>query len=290
MKFVGKFGKRGNGPREFFGVPQLHYKKQNNALYVFDIQGGNHINAYQIDLFSLNNIFDESTWKSIAFPVFEHATFSSFVPLTDSIFLAMGGDYDRINLLSIVQAGNKEYKALDMDYPKDGIKAEAIVKRGVYNYGGILMHPSTNKLVYYCTNWGNYAEIIDNKNFKFSTFQVMTADYPIYKVAKDGMNMESENNTLMGMRAQSSEQYIYLLPNFHNKEAYLKDDPNRIYPTDHLDKVYVYDWEGNSVKAYKLDKPVTEFVVDPGDTYLLGSSVDTESGDIVFVRFDLTTI
>lgn len=287
ITFVGKFGRRGNGPKEFFGIPQLYYNRDNNALYVFDIQGGNHVNVYQIDLFSTNNIFDESSWKSIDFPVFEHATFSSFVPLTDSIFLALGGDYDKANLLSAVQVGIKDYKALDMNYPDDGIKAAAIVKRGVYNYGGILKHPSANRFMYYCTNWGNYAEIIDNQDLALSSLHLVTADYPIYKVAQDGINMHSENYTLMGMRAQSSEKYIYFLPNFYTKEAYLKDDPNRSYPTDHLDKIYVYDWEGNPVKAYKLDKPLTEFIVDSNDTYLLGSSVDTESGDIVFVRFDL---
>jgi len=284
---LGTFARRGGGPNQFSGLAECYYDNNGNNLYLFDINGGNEVRSYKIDLSSLDNIFTMDSWSTLSFPKFVHSSFSAFVPLSDTDFLGLGGNYDQTNMLSKIHLDTKLVNDLEIDFPHDGINVKPIIKRRVYNYGKLLKNPSSNSYLYYCTNWGNYAEIIKFDDNNSSHRNVIAGNHPMYRVAADGLNSASNSQTLMGMTASVTENYIYLLPNFRTKDEYLKKDINLLYPTDHADKVYVFDWEGNYVKAYQLDKSIRELVISRDDLYLLGSSVDPDSGDIIFIRFDI---
>ena len=77
------------------------------------------------------------------------------------------------------------------------------------------------------------------------------------------------------------------MPNFKNKEEYLYDNKNKNYPNDHLYMMYIFDWEGQFVKLYKLSMPVRYFLVSPDDSFILGSCDDLKSGDLSIKKFKL---
>lgn len=284
VSYVGGFGKRGNGPFEFAGPAECFYDVLHKQLYLFDIQGNN-VRTYRINLDSFDNLFNTATWEIITFPTIEKSFLTSFIPINENSFIGLGGSLERSNLLSIMHSESNTMEDLKISYPDDGINVEPITKRFVYNYGSLLKRPSTNDFIYYCTNWGNYAEII--KFDEGVSQKTIVANYPKYKLAKDGMNSESEMQTLMGMRSYVTDKYIYLLPNFKTKEEFVNGENDRSpYSVFHMDRIYVFDWEGNYVKAYRLKVPIMQHVVKD-DEYIIGTSVDPESGDIVFAKFDI---
>lgn len=284
---MGSFAKKGVGPNEFSGAAECVYDKRTGKLYLFDIKGGNNVKAYEVNSASLDNIFTEDRWQPIHFPKLDKTFITTFTPLSDTVFVALGGDMESTNLLSMVFLSNDSIGQVDFDFPSDGINVKPITKRFVYNYGRLLKHPFSNRFLYYCTNWGNYAEIVTFENKELVSSREIVANYPLYKVSPNGIESESEMQTLMGMESYVTDEYIYLLPNLRTKEEYIKENHERIYPSNHSNVIYTFDWEGNHVRTYRLDKSIREFVVSPNNSYLLASSLDPQSGDIVFLRFDI---
>ena len=285
LKYFGNFGKRGNGPFEFSGPVECFYDEEHSQLYLSDLQGNN-IKSYKIDLNSVDNLFKTETWKIITMPVIEKSFLTSLIPIENNSFIALGGNLERKNLLSLVNYEAGTIEDLDVFYPDDGVNVEPVTKRFVYNNGQLLKRPSTNDFIYYCTNWGNYVQMIKNTGERIVQNSIVT-NYPQYKLSSDGIQFESEMQTLMGMRSYVTDKYIYLLPNFKTKKEFLaEENSNSQYSGFHMDKIYVFDWDGNYIRAYQLQVPIMQHIV-MDDKYIIGTSVDPESGDIVFVKFDL---
>lgn len=186
----------------------------------------------------------------------------------------------------MIDLKQKTMKELAMSFPPDGIDAAPLTKRFVYNCGELLKRPFTNQFLYYCKNWGNYAEIMTLEEGKPVHRIIISEDSPIYTTAKNGIDSQSDKSTLMGIKSYVTNKYIYIMPNFENKEEYLSDK-KRNYPSSHLDRMCIFDWEGQFVKLYKLSKPISYFVVSPDDSFILGSCDDLKSGDLSIEKFQL---
>ena len=286
IKEIGSFGKIGIGPNEFSGIVSCYFDQVHNSFYIFNINDIN-VESYQIDLSYVANLFNVNTWKKIPVPSFEKTYWRSFTPVSDSLLIALGGNIDKMNLLSIIDLKTKSMKELAIPFPQDGIDVAPLTKRFVYNSGELLKRPSANQFLYYCKNWGNYAEIITLEDGKPVHRKIISEDYPIYRTAANGIDSQSDKGTLMGMISYVTNKYIYIMPDFRNKEEYLNNNKNKNYPNDHLDMMYIFDWEGQFVKLYKLSKPIGCFVVTPDDSFILGSCDDFKSGDLSIEKFQL---
>lgn len=289
LKEIGGFGKKGGGPYEFPGNGKIecYIDELNSCLYLFWINSANALITYRIDITTMDNLFHAETWEQIEMPAVDENIWSMFLPLSDAFFVGLGGNYNTTNLLSALHIKDGKVDDLNIAFPKDGIDVEPVIKRFVYGAGGLLKKTSADKLLYYCANWGNYAEIITFEDKKVLHRQVITNEHPIYKLAPDGINRESEMNTLMGMESYVTDNYIYLLPNFLTKREYLYERNPDGYPNSYLKLLYVFNWEGEFEKAFEFSKPVRRFVVSPDDSFILASSDNPATGDVEILKFDL---
>lgn len=273
---TGSFGREGSGPFEIIQRAECYYDRESKLFYIFDIKNNDIVKSYMIDASDINNLFNIKMWKELNFPQFEKSSWKTFIPLSDSIFIALGGNYDNSNLLSTINLNNGTMTELNIKFPQDKMDVKPFIKRQVYHEGGLLKRPSGNRFLYYCTNLGNYAEII-TLNDDMSVIQENIAnDFPVYKTAPDGINLESDMKTLRGMEVYITDNYVYLLPNFRNKTEYSEDD---YY--NHSEYLFIYDWNGNFIKSYHLNIPIRCFIVDENDSYILGSSEIMEEVSII---------
>jgi len=184
IKEIGSFGKEGTGPNELSGKVNCYFDQIHNSFYIFDMNSNN-VKSYQIDLSSVANLFNVNAWKQIQVPSFEKTFWESFTPVSDSLLIALGGNTDKMNLLSIIDLKTKSMNELAIPFPHDGIDVAPLTKRFVYNCGELLKRPSANQFLYYCASWGNYAEIMTLEDGKPVHLKIISEDYPVYKTAAD---------------------------------------------------------------------------------------------------------
>lgn len=233
------------------------------------------------------NVFDYKYWTKIQWPEKEKHFWRNFVPINDSIFLGLGGDDDKTNLLSVIYPYKNEIKELNIEYPDDRNPVKKIIKRGVYNNGELSKRRSDNQYLYTCL-MGNYAEIITlDSQANVSGRKVIVDDFPIYKAAPDGLNPLYENESLTGLYSYVTDQKIYLMQTPYNKEEYFKSTDYKGYPKYYSDALYIFDWEGRFIKAYTLDKPICSFAVDEKDSFLIGITMNLKDGEFYMEKYFL---
>lgn len=283
--FEGAFGARGQGPNELF-YPKCYLDKENRTLHIFDINSSL-VKAYQIDLSVQANLYDIETWKKIDFPQKEAAFWSHFAPLSDDVYIGLGGG-DTMNLLSGVFLGEDNIQDLNICYPEDNnTSSDDGVKRMEYNKGDILKKTIGNKFLY-STRMGRYAEIITmDDDAKVTDRKIISGDYPIYETSADGLNPVHELQSYMGLKSYVTNERIYIMPEPYTREQYVNNKEYKGCPNNFADRLYVFDWEGQHIRTYDLDKPVSVFAVDENDSYLLATTVNTDNGEFYIERFDI---
>lgn len=195
--------------------------------------------------------------------------------MSDSLYIATGGHFEGENLLSILNLKTNRIDKINIQYPEDKNDSPLLIKRSVYREGELLRRPSGNQFLYCCSNWGNYTEIITmDKRNKAVSRKIIAKDYPLYTTEPDGLNGKSLNNTLMGITASVTEKYIYLLPNLLTKKEFLDKTIKRDYPPEYCNILYQFNWNGDFVHSYKLDKSIKNFIVHSSDKYIIGGSLD----------------
>lgn len=284
IKTNNAFGKSGSGPNEIMNNAEIHYDEKKKLFYIFDILGST-ASYYTLVIDSVKELSNMEKWKKHNLSNESKYVWTKFIPIADNLFIGLGGSIDNDNLLCEVNLQTGTIKDVRLKFPNDGVEAKNIVKRYVYNDGNLLKRPSSNQYLYYCTNWGNYAEIItlDEQN-NFKSRKTIADNYPIYKTNADGINRESLPENLMGIKAYTTEDYIYLLPNFKNKKEYLQW-ANNGFPADYNNQIFLFDWNGRFIKTYILSKPIIHFIVDSKDKFLIGISLSLDTDEYSFEKY-----
>lgn len=279
------FGKSGSGPNEIKNSAELFYDETKEIFYMFDVLGSI-VDFYTLKVDSIEELSNLNRWNKHSLPNKPKYVWKMLLPLSDTLLIGIGGATNNNDLMSKVNIKTKIINGFGVELPNDGVKADDIVKRYVYNDGELLKRPSSNQYLYYCTNWGNYAEILTlDKQNNLKNRKIIADVYPDYTTHEDGMNRKSLPKNLMGMRAYSTESYIYILPNFKNREDFFARSEDDDYPSRYSNKLYKFEWDGNFVEAYTLSKPINYFVIDPQDKFLIGMSLDLETSDYTFEKF-----
>jgi len=275
----GDFGKKGQGPYEML-FPNCTVDKQKECIYLYDTQ--NSKKFYEINSKFFFDIYNQETWKEIHFPyVKESQLWQTFISIENNTFIGLGGIMNRNNMLSVIYPEKNKITELYVDFPEDGIVSKSLTKRLVYNNGNILKRPFIDYyLLYYCEE-GQYAEIIsldDQMNVK--NRKPIVNNYPIYEIRSDGINLKYIRKEFNGLKSYVTDKYIYLLPfSYSTKNNY------KGYPNGYSDFLYVYDWDGNFIQSYKLDKPIATFVVDESNSFIIAITTNNETGEFFFVKF-----
>lgn len=278
--------KKGNGPFEMV-YPKCFVDHSDKSVYFYDINGSNitiyNVKNEDLDMSKTTNWIQNN--KSDLSNYFWSAN-GGLATMTDGSFLMLGGTLNKGNMLSIIDQHSNRIIDTDVDFPADNCETEFIVKRQVYNNGGIEKRPTGNQFLCYCLE-GNYAEIISFKNGYEAERKIIINDFPIYTTANDGYHPKGDKNNLRGLAAYTTNQYIYIMPYPLRHKDFVDKDNYKGYPTWYNDVVYVFNWNGDFVKSYTLNKLIeTSFVVDKNDTTLFGITTN-ENGDYQVLKFYL---
>lgn len=276
---------KGNGPHEMI-YATCFIDKATECLYFYNSNGST-ISMYKIDIHPFSNLYQTQNWRSqsIVSPKnYFWSTNGAFATMSDSTSILLGGSLFKTNMFCLVTPDG-EVVDTDLLFPEDKCDAEPIVKRQVYNNGGIKKRTGRDQYLYYCLT-GNYAEILSFDKTHKATRKVIVNDLPIYTTSNDGMNPQGADDNLRGLKAYTTDNYIYIMPYPLRNKDFIDKNDYKGYPTYYNNELYVFNWEGDFVKSYTLDKLIANFVVPEDDSYVLGSTIDSNN-DYKIMKFTL---
>ncbi|MDR0989278.1 MAG: TolB-like 6-bladed beta-propeller domain-containing protein [Prevotellaceae bacterium] len=278
LRWIGNFARKGKGPLEIAGSLVNLFQDELGIKYVYCTENG------QIDCFQVGEFADSKTWKRMDFPQQKGAGWSELAPSRDSLYLIIGGDLQTSTLFSVVDLKNYKISPIkDALYPNDQVEARPITKALVYNSGGgIMKRPgATNEYLYFNHQFGNYAEIIELGDSMLLKRNAFLKGYPKYKEEDT-----SDKEDLRGLGAYVTNKWIYILPKYSNNQI---DTPKKEgYPTSFNDEIFLFDWKGNFVTSYQLDRPVVRyFAIDEKRNCMYAKTIHPESDEEFLVRFQL---
>ncbi|AUP78668.1 BF3164 family lipoprotein [Flavivirga eckloniae] len=263
---VQNFGKKGRGPNEFqIPFSKVSVDKFSKKIY---IRNSSNYHIYSIDSLKKGKELNKPLSK------FE-------IKLSDTQFLIntycknyiIGGTYKTpIGLYNIkTKASTEKY-----EYDTGG---------SLGNQANFFSHPSKPKVIYIQSN-SEIMGIVTIKNDDVERKELSWWKENNEQVTEGGKthakSKYSSNNRRSFMSATTSENYIYILysgkPVGTTKESYNKA---RL-----CDMIYVFDWEGNAIKKYRLDQDVTSIALDEKNNLLYASSYGDGSPYIVKYKLE----
>lgn len=277
---------KGNGPYEMI-YPACFVDKGTKHIYFYDINGTN-INIYKINADPSNDIYQTQNWskQNISSPNnYFWSMNGALTTMGDSTYILLGGSLFNTNMLSAIHIAENKVIDNNISFPSDNCDTELIIKRQIYNNGGLRKKTIGNQFLYYCLE-GNYAEIISFENSNKATRNVIVNNLPTYTTSENGINPKGNENNLRGLKAYTTNNYIYIMPYPLRHKDFIDKNNYKGYPTYYNNDIYVFNWDGKFIKSYTLNKLINTFVVNDDDTYILGITIENED-DYRILKFIL---
>lgn len=259
----------GRGP---FEVNQCAVKSRADTLYAMSytpvgIQGVITIPVCRTD--------DKSAWR------YEDISEAADVPMGGDFdvlqgqYIVLGDKYGQPNILSSITRGVDISVTPLSWWPQDKYNGSIISKQALYMNASKIF-ASGSKIVYACSE-GRYVSILD---FSSGTpaEKLIYGEFPVYKAAPDGMNAIRSPKSRRGVYAFATDSLIYISP-----LEYMIEDGRYVpanykgYPPYYNDRIEVYDWDGDCIATYILDRPFYNFYVRDDDKSLYALTVDRET-------------
>ncbi len=269
----------GDGPMEFREVVPLLL---DSTLLVINNNIGRYESLTSIPIYNPDYVNSDS-WTRYPLNKLDglRAPSVTFVQLSDTTILAVSADFFSTNTFSIIDYKNQTAKELDWT-PDDGFSGAGMAKNGVYSDNSCL-YRSGDRFFYICGE-GHYAFIFTLDGEKVQIEKELMSDFPLYKAAPDGLDYNI-NREGPGYTSTATDCYIYLLEQTLNAEG---ETPKPGYPRVNGTKVTVYDWDGNQVAVYEVDRMGESIFVSPDDKYLFVRSHDDDDYDkTVIMRYTM---
>ncbi len=255
---VGRCLNIGRGPGEVSQVADFSVCGDRLYAYLRDM---GHVNIYSLPDFAYIEAVD--------------------IPDSPDKLIRMGDHYlgdgamTRNGRLQIFDAQGK-YLFAGNDYPDGGENSA----RAVLYQGDYCVHPAGNRYVFAAT----YSDKIEFRAIRDGV-PVMVAETEGPENVKadwapDGVNVFLADDRFFGSAAAwGGAEYCYLL--------YIGKNRGEEGVTRGMsDTVRQYNWDGELVAVYKLDRPVASLAVDEPAGHIYGFSLE-EDGNIVVLRFDM---
>ncbi|MDR0973481.1 MAG: TolB-like 6-bladed beta-propeller domain-containing protein [Prevotellaceae bacterium] len=275
LRYIGECLTEGQGPFEVIGAVYGYFRDERTKTpYVYNVTHGN------TRLFQVPNLLNQETWRPLKCPQISLSYWRSFAPHDEHTFIASSGYIDKENWLAAIDLDKQEVIPLPIYYPEDGVENVASITKTMVYSSNILKQPgSKGRYLHYCYNFGNYAEIVEiGEGLEIKQRRLLLDVLPKYRVLPN-KDFSLIKNCLNGVKAFVTAAYIYIMP-YDGISKHSRGMNN---------EVFVFDWEGNFIKSYRLDTSIyTFFAVDERDTQLVGVTVDpTVSGEYRVVAFPL---
>ena len=282
-----RFLNRGQGPYEIGNIFSDLYDKKSGTISFFE-NDAMLTKGYVIDLNIENGISNKESWKLLDFSEEEGYTFGqSFVYISDSLLLAIGGKIDNKEILSIIHLDNPEIVTPLELWPDDGFEGSNLTKQHVYKANAKLFKNYTsNKYLYVC-KLGKYMEIFRIENNKMADRQPVCELFPEYEMSEIAYYLTKKDETNRGFHVYTTDSLIYASPIEFSIDQYRAGETYKGYDLYYNENVYVFDWDGNLIKKYELDTPFYELFVGSNDRVMYTLTSDLETDDSIVKKYIL---
>lgn len=282
LHYIDKVTQRGNGPLEMPGDSYIHKLPNNNLLITSD---GYNPKCFLLRDGDMSKITNLGLWEVINFPNKGNAIMANRAfPLNDSrIFLKTIGDI--ATPFAFYNTNDSVVTFFSFPYPEIDIETSN-AQKSIIHVGEICKHPSKNRILNTLQE-GSYARILDVDGNNIKHVAYIYNELPQYEPDQDGANIHPKDNKRGFSCIAVTEKYIYIEKSdffFSDKK---NDNINNGYPLWFDNKIYVFDWEGNPVRKYNLDKYISSFVVDSNDKFIYGQTMDPTNGICTLVKYKL---
>jgi hypothetical protein len=250
LTFNFSWGNKGKGPDEFMNINSDYFRTFNNKLELLD----NGI-LKRLDLLD-NTLITNSILR---LPIMENPInrlqkINDSVYFADNIFTDGGNEHIIMNIKKriIIDKFGK--------YPKESSRIkENVQKFQVYRKSNI-SNPVLGKFVVFYTYFGRIKMYDANGKLIKS---IIMDDKEIEMVS---LEKREQNKTYFAL-PYATNNYFYVLRINKNDDEIAKDI-NNFKP-----ELLIWDWNGNLISRYKLDKPVTQYAISEKHQKLYGTFV-----------------
>ena len=264
---IGHYGSFGGGPSDLM-TPRYVYKKD-SVLYVYDSR------LLRFNTFVLNSNDNLNLKNSVQF----NSYFDDVLMLSDSILIANVLD-PQMKKISYFK-GDSMIKTVG-DYPQiEENSTDLDVLAQLEGFASSLAWNESKKRIAVVYKQTDLIEIY-NENGKLE-HRVQGPDmfFPskcvkdIGETQKVVANIGEERDAYFSPVATANELFVLYSGDFYNPES-----------KDYLhDRLFVFDWDGNPLRQYKLDIPIFRFTIDSSSRVIYGLT-DTPEFRVVQFKLD----
>lgn len=206
----------------------------------------------------------------------------SIVPLSDDSIFFIGGDFNDLHqIFSILDVRNKKLTPLDF-WPDDGFRGKDFIKANIYSDNARLF--TNNKGKYAYSTGPNRNAFIFTIEGKHVNIIKTLYDNPIkYEESKDGANYKYKPDSERLRMKATLDAIYFLMIDKDGSGAFAKNSATSKYG----DIVLKYDWDGNLLKKYHLDRVVFGINITDNDSTLYCQTEDPETGETLMYRYSL---
>ena len=270
-KKMRNFGKIGKGPNEYFSSAPFNNISitQSKKIYIND-----QTRYYSYNLDDLINNIDTPISKIVIDPKNNGFT-GSYTSFCNGDYIIGAAFHKRFALYNI----NTKVGKTDYEY-----------ERGSHLSNGTMFynHPTENKVAFIMNSHESIGTLTI-KNDSIDMKELTWWKHSDKEVSeKTGNSVSTSVNWSIDSRecfrdAVTSNEFIYVL--YSGKNSYIKKTGK--LRTDRNDSkwVYVFDWEGNPIKVYKLDQEVRCITLDRKNNVLYSLSLN--NGNPYLIKFKL---
>lgn len=246
LKYLYSWGNIGRGPNEFRIADSNTLEVTSSGVDVKDIHSIKHIKIESDSVVFL---------KETKLPLFG-GVINRLRRVNDSIFFADNetkeNDFEHV----IININKKMKVGKFGKYPDEGLQFER--KANVFSFYGkdnvISLLQKKFATIYYHTN---KIKIYDLKGKLLNEINI--------KTRKENKDLLSK--IVYNIKPYATDKYIYMLNSEIVNKKEMIDDFNSFRP-----KLNIWDWNGNPIASYSLDRPISDFSIDEGNGLVYATS------------------
>lgn len=269
---------RGRGPREFL---YANFSLAGDSLFVSNADPYGIKAIVGVSLADMRKIDDSEKWKEYIIPKSNILTMHSFAGYGPGRFFLAAGKVNTREIFSLLDPASGEYTPLSW-YPCDSTEGPLFAKQRVYMQCSLC---TQGDRVCYAHSYARYLFFATVADGALVVKNVVYSSLPEYEIESDGnvsYGPEGEN----GIELASTSEYVFAQIGRTRKEI-RASELYKGYHRDSFDEIEVYNWDGEFVANYQLDRPVNSFVVSSDNHYLYAFTEDPESAENYVVRYEL---
>ena len=281
LLFLREILPKGDGPEDLY-IPQI--KLFRDTLYALGLFTGENKILKTAWPLSDDSLQAPLAWKSLHWN--KYFDLKDGYPLNDSTLLVTGSQNDNQAMFFLFYPAQERLVPAGFDFPDD-IPGNSLTKSIIYS-GPIEKHPQKDRFVFYTRSFGRYVIVFDCENGRIENLRILSADLPKYELTDAPLNnWRVSGDSWSGVRRVSvTQKYIYVIYNDYTMEQMREMIDKADERWHYTDRIYVYDWDGNPVKCYRTDQPISNLTVSPDDRYAYADGVPEEDQDVTW-RFPL---